>query len=281
MTPSGGGFTASMPVTGLDDANHQLTVRVRDAAGNWSTHRAAPRLQVRAPLYYSTLGNTNPPGVSGTADDSDIYSLERSGPQPVGRPVGRAVQRADRGERRRLQPGQRHELLPFLRGRHDPPGLGCGGRTRTWCCWNGSAWSVFFNGSSHGLTAANLDLDAISVVGATLYFSTRRQQQPAGGGRRGRRRRHLQLERRHVVRAGLRRLGSTGSRQRPTWTATTGWTRTHFYLSFAADTTVTGLGAVQDEDVVYSSAGTWSVYFDGTAHGLTNANLDVDAFDVP
>ena len=56
---------------------------------------------------------------------------------------------------------------------------------------------------------------------------------------------------------------------------------THYYLSFAADTTITGLGAVQDEDVVYSNAGTWSVYFDGTAHGLTAANLDVDAFDVP
>ena len=26
---------------------------------------------------------------------------------------------------------------------------------------------------------------------------------------------------------------------------------THFYLSFSADTTVPGLGAVQDEDVVF------------------------------
>ena len=42
-----------------------------------------------------------------------------------------------------------------------------------------------------------------------------------------------------------------------------------------------GLGTVQDEDVVYYNGGTWSVYFDGTAHGLTTANLDVDAFDVP
>ena len=56
---------------------------------------------------------------------------------------------------------------------------------------------------------------------------------------------------------------------------------THFYLSFAADTTVTGVGAVQDEDVVLRTGHSWSVYFDGTAHGLTSANLDVDAFDVP
>ncbi|MCW2768127.1 MAG: hypothetical protein JWO11_4086, partial [Nocardioides sp.] len=55
---------------------------------------------------------------------------------------------------------------------------------------------------------------------------------------------------------------------------------THFYLSFSADTTVPGLGAVQDEDVVYFNAGTWSVYFDGTARGLTDANEDVDAISV-
>ena len=46
-------------------------------------------------------------------------------------------------------------------------------------------------------------------------------------------------------------------------------------------TTVPGIGAVQDEDVVRNNGGTWSVYFDGTAAGLTSGNLDVDAFDVP
>jgi hypothetical protein len=38
---------------------------------------------------------------------------------------------------------------------------------------------------------------------------------------------------------------------------------------------------VQDEDVIYYNMGVWSVYFDGTAHGLTSNNLDIDAFDVP
>ena len=56
---------------------------------------------------------------------------------------------------------------------------------------------------------------------------------------------------------------------------------THFYLSFAAaPRRVPGLGNVQDEDVVYDDAGTWSVYFDGTAHGLTSNNLDVDALSL-
>ena len=56
---------------------------------------------------------------------------------------------------------------------------------------------------------------------------------------------------------------------------------THFYLSFSNTTTaVTGLGTVQDEDVIYYNAGTWSVYFNGTARGLTDANEDLDAIDV-
>ena len=57
---------------------------------------------------------------------------------------------------------------------------------------------------------------------------------------------------------------------------------THFYLSFAGtSTTLPRLGTVQDEDVVYVNGATWSVYFDGTAQGLTTDNHDVDAFDVP
>ena len=53
-------------------------------------------------------------------------------------------------------------------------------------------------------------------------------------------------------------------------------------MSRPATTTVPGRGAVEDEDVVFDNNGTWSTYFDGTAHGLgTSANLDVDAFDIP
>ncbi len=46
--------------------------------------------------------------------------------------------------------------------------------------------------------------------------------------------------------------------------------------------TVTGLGAVQDEDVIRRTNGTWSYWFDGSTHGLGNNNsLDVDAIDIP
>ena len=54
----------------------------------------------------------------------------------------------------------------------------------------------------------------------------------------------------------------------------------HFYLSFAADTALPGLGTVQDEDVVFYSNGVWSVYFDGTALNLITAGQDLDAFEI-
>jgi VCBS repeat-containing protein len=55
-----------------------------------------------------------------------------------------------------------------------------------------------------------------------------------------------------------------------------------FYVSFSNDelTTVPGIAAVQDEDVLLYDAGTWSLYFDGTAQGLTTADHDIDAISV-
>ena len=55
---------------------------------------------------------------------------------------------------------------------------------------------------------------------------------------------------------------------------------THFYLSFADNTTLGGTLTVQDEDVVYYNNGVWSVFFDGTGAGLTNGNQDVDAIAI-
>ena len=55
-----------------------------------------------------------------------------------------------------------------------------------------------------------------------------------------------------------------------------------FYFSFAdTTTTVPILGAVPDEDIVKYDAGTWSLFFDGSAVGLgTSDGEDVDAFDI-
>lgn len=55
---------------------------------------------------------------------------------------------------------------------------------------------------------------------------------------------------------------------------------THFYVSFDSNTTVPGLGTVQDEDIVEYDNGTWSVFFDGTINGLTTNALDIDSIQV-
>jgi hypothetical protein len=47
--------------------------------------------------------------------------------------------------------------------------------------WNGTSWSLFFEGSVCGLNGGNAgDIDAVSVVGTTLYFSTLRNITPTG-----------------------------------------------------------------------------------------------------
>ena len=59
---------------------------------------------------------------------------------------------------------------------------------------------------------------------------------------------------------------------------------TLFYLSFDQPVAVPGLGTVDDSDVVLRScflgACAWSMFFDGSAHGLTTDAEDVDAIDV-
>jgi FtsP/CotA-like multicopper oxidase with cupredoxin domain len=281
MNVSGSGPTATLSATvdvsDFGDGATTLKVRVQDLAGNWSMVSSAD-LAVRGPLFYSTLGSTNPPGVAGTADDSDVYqwsgiahsrSVDLSA-APYGVPTSAGVDGLTRVD-------GSHFYLSFAADT-TLPGLGAV-QDEDVVYWNGSAWSVYFNGTAHGLTAANLDLDAISVKGSTLFFSTLGNTAPPGVG---------------GAADDADIYSWNGSTYARAWDASAnglpaaanvdGYDRvdgTHFYLSLAADTTVTGVGLVQDEDVVYVDGPVRSVYFDGTAHGLTNANHDVDAFDVP
>jgi hypothetical protein len=236
-----------------------------------------PPAQVR--LYLSTLGNTTPPGAGGAGDDADIYSwndtayartLDLSA-APYGLP-GAAnvdgfsrvddthfyVSLADNGTVTGVGPVQDEDVL----------------------YWNGSAWSTWFDGTSHGLGQLGQDVDAISVDGSTLYFSTGTSRNPTGVGGVG---------------DDSDIFSWNGTTMARVWDATANGvpgsasvdgldrvSATEIYLSFAgATTTLPQIGTTQDEDVVHVNGGAWSTYFDGTAHGLTNAALDVDAFDVP
>ncbi len=57
---------------------------------------------------------------------------------------------------------------------------------------------------------------------------------------------------------------------------------TNFYVTFAGtSTTISGLGAVADVDVVARNGSIWSSYFVGSAHGLVAGSAqDIDAFDL-
>jgi hypothetical protein len=284
VTGTGPWSLSSTPinVSSWSEGAYTLTVRGRDAAGNWSVN-ASTVLQVRGPLFFSTFGNTNPPGVAGTADDADIYNwsgtafsrASDASAAPYNLPGGANVDGFDRVSATQF-------YLSFT-GQVNVPGIG-DVQDEDVIFFNGTSWSLFFDGSVRGLTGTSAtDLDAISIVGGQLYFSTDNGAVPPGAGGVGD---DADIYRwngassyTRVIDASAAPYGLPGNAN------VDGFVRvdaTHFYLSFGAtSTTVPVLGAVQDEDVVYYNAGTWSVYFDGTAHGLTADNLDLDAFDVP
>ena len=114
--------------------------------------------------------------------------------------------------------------------------------------WNGSAWSVYFDGTAHGLTTNALDVNAISVRSGVLYFATFGSANPPGDHRNAGRRRPLQLERH-----GYARVFDASAHGIPAKARVDGAVRfdaTHYYLSFSTNTSLRGFGSVQDEDIV-------------------------------
>ncbi len=104
MTVTGAGpwnLAANVNVGGLNEGTYTIKVRAKDAAGNWGA-TASTVLTVSHPLFYSTLGNTNPPGVAGTADDSDIYNWSGTAHSRAIDMSTDAVQRSHQRQPRRL-----------------------------------------------------------------------------------------------------------------------------------------------------------------------------------
>jgi hypothetical protein len=234
-------------------------------------------------LYFSTQGSSNPPGVGGTADNADIYRwnggtfsrVHDVTAAPYGLPTSANVDGYDRVD-------DTHFYFSFT-DQVNVPGIG-NVQDEDVVYYNAGTWSLYFDGSVHGLGGNNnLDLDAINIVGTTLYFSTVGSSNPPGVGGAADNGDIYSWNGAAYSRAIVR---SAAPYNLPANTDVDGFVRvdaTHFYLSFsAANTTVPGLGPVQDEDVVYFNNGVWSVYFDGTALGLGgNGDFNVDAFDVP
>jgi hypothetical protein len=149
--------------------------------------------------------------------------------------------------------------------------------------YNNGTWSVYFDGTAHGLTAPGEDIDGFSIVGTALYFSTLAAVNPPGVAGAAD---DADIYRWNGTTYARVFDASAPANGIPGYANVDGvvWTdATHLYLSFSnTATTLPVIGTVQDEDIVRKNGGPWSVYFDGTAHGLGTADgLDVDAFDLP
>ncbi|MEZ4714093.1 MAG: multicopper oxidase domain-containing protein [Caldilineaceae bacterium] len=247
---------------------------------------AAPALQTSSPVYFSTFGDSNPPGVSGTADDADIYfwngtAFSRAidvttitNPLPGGANVD-AFGRVD----------NTHFYMSFVDNVTIAiPGPDLSAADEDVVYYNAGAWSLLFDGSTQGLPGGS-DIDGVSVVDAThMYMSFFDNTTISIPGP------DLSVADEDVVyyNAGAWSLIFDGSTQGlPGGADIDGLTVVdvnHMYMSFDTDVTIAIPGpdlSVNDEDIVYYNAGVWSVYFDGTAAGLTSGNQDIDAFSLP
>ncbi len=297
MTVTGtGATTASLSATintrTMSEGSYTVRVRVKDAAGNWGG-LTSTTLVVSSRLYFSTLGTTPSPGGLSNGDDADIYYWTGSG-------FSRLIDASGTGSLLNLAASANvdgydrvddtHFYLSFSADTPVPT-LGTVADEDV-VYYNNGVWSMFFDGSAHGLggtgtTANNRDLDAISVDGSTLYFSTLGNASIPGVSTAGNAADDADIYSVNTSTFAYSKVWDATSNGLPSGANVDGYVRvdsSHFYLSFSSTTTnVPGLGNVQDEDVVFDNAGSWSVFFDGTASpkSLTNNNQDVDAFDVP
>ncbi len=278
---SGTSVLTLVPSAGTTPGSYPFTVT---ATGGGLTRTTDGTLEVTSPppppppppgLTFSTFRSANPPGVGGTADDADLYRWD-----------GSSYGRTFDASMARLPASANVDGLDLVDATHfylsfatdvTIPGLGKV-QDEDVVRYSAGTWSVFFDGTARGLTASGQDVDALSVDGGTLYFSTFGSVNPPGVSGPA-----DDADTYSWDGSAFVRVWDASVAKLPASANVDGFVRvdaTHFYLSFATDVTVPGLGKVQDEDVVLSSAGTWSVYFDGTAHGLTTSGLDIDAFDV-
>lgn len=295
------GISTIIPTASLAAGTYTVRARIIDAAGNWSATFSSTTLTVTAPvvpqpsLYFSTVGNTIPPGVAGAADDADIYLWSGSAFSRVIDASGVPYNLPSSGGGNANVDGfdrvdATHFYMSF-NGQVNVPGIG-NVQDEDVVYYNAGTWTMFFDGSLYGLGAGGgggFDLDAINIVGGTLYFSTDNNNVPPGAGGAGD---DADIYRwnggssyTRVVDVSAIGVPSTGGGNANT-DGLVFVDATHFYLSFSNDGGVVlpGAGTAQDEDVVYYNSGTWTIYFDGSNAGAglhSSNNLDIDAFDLP
>jgi hypothetical protein len=227
---------------------------------------------------FSTVGSAALPGVPGPADDADLYAWSASGlvREADASALGLTA-KADVDGFHRVD--ATHFYVSFAASTTWVPGLGKV-QDEDIVYFDDGTWSLRFNGTAHGLRSPGEDIDAFTVKGSRIWFSTRGNVRPPGVGGTAddadvyRWNGHSFKRVWDATRHGLPRSANVDGLVRR---------GAALYLSFAnAGTAVPGLGTVRDEDVVALRGGVWSTYFDGSARGLGGSGaLDIDAFDLP
>jgi hypothetical protein len=256
---------------------------------------AAP---VSSTIYFSTLGNTNPAGLGGTADNADIYAWNGStfsrvanvsnttGAETgvIANPIAAATT-ANVDELKVISLKPLRFYVSFAETNVALPGIGSV-QDEDIVYYNNGVWSVFFNGTDpdnnartvNGLTSDSQDIDAFDILGTTIYFSTQGNTNPYGVAGTA-----DDADIYAWNGASFSRVVDMSTKGVPAGANIDGLkfiNATHFYLSFTDNTTLPGLGTVQDEDIVYYNNGLWSVYFDGTPGLGASGNQDIDGFDI-
>jgi hypothetical protein len=244
-------------------------------------------------LYFSTAGAGSVPTVAGPYDDSDVYTVDGSsvftrlydGVSDLGLPNNADIDG--------MSVNGNTVYVSFAAANTAVPGLG-GIPDEDVVAYDtvGGTWSTYFDGSTCGLDASNAgDIDAVSVSGGTLYFSTAGNVAVTGVG-------GTQFDDADVYtwNGGAscgRALNARGQGQDiglPGNADIDGLTvsGTTYYMSFrrSGGTNVPGgVGTVQDESVVSytgnGGTGSWALIFSGAGQ-LDGSNAqNVDAIHVP
>jgi hypothetical protein len=281
INPATGLISGTVAAGASTNSPYSVTVSVSDGTDTTDVTFTWTVTAVVAPtdtLYFSTSGTNLPPGVTGTGDDADIYRWN-------GTAFSRVVDATAIG----VLGGANVDGMVFVSPTDfyvsfvadtTLPVIGTV-QDEDIVHYNGTGWSVYFDGTAAGLTHNNHDIDAFDIVNGVIYFSTLGNRNPPGippnqttnaddadiyawNGTSFSR----------VVEASA--IGMPGNVDALKFVSAS-----HFYVSFVDNVTLTGIGTVQDEDVVMYQNGTWSVYFDGTAKGLTAGGHDIDAVQLP
>ncbi len=183
LVPGGSGVAQLRVRTDPTTAPGSYRVTVAGVSGTRS-HNATADLTVSAPapadrIELSTVGSGNPPALAGPADDADVLLWDGTA---FSRSIDASLAPYRLPSSADLDGFSRVDATRFYASLSEDtrvPGLGMV-QDEDVIFFDGAAWSVWFDGTGQGMTSNAQDLDAISVVGSTLYFSTLGSGRPPG-----------------------------------------------------------------------------------------------------